>query len=575
MLRGIPASPGISIGKAFIYENNKVEITKEKVEDIAAEKERFHSAVNLAKKQIVKIREDAEEKIGSERAAIFDAHVLMLEDPEFAVSVETQIEKEGINAEYAVKSTVDNFVSIFETMENEYFRERAADVKDVGARVLDILAGVQSISLSEIDEECIVVARDLTPSDTAQMNKSRVVGFITDVGGKTSHSAIMAAALGIPAVTGLKNATGMIKPSEVLVVDGYEGIVLVNPDKGVLKEYEDRIKKIQIEKEGLTKLKDKEAKTVDGIRIEIAGNIGTATEAENVANSGGEGIGLFRTEFLFMDRDSMPSENEQFEAYREVLEKMGNKPVIIRTLDIGGDKKLSYLDIGSEMNPFLGYRAIRLCLDRKDIFRTQLRALLRASVYGNLKIMFPMISSLQELKKALTIVDEVKEELKREGIEYKDIDIGIMIEVPSAAVISDILAKQVDFFSIGTNDLIQYSLAVDRMNERISQLYDPYHPAVLRLIKLVIENAHREGKKVGMCGEMAGDFDIIPLLIGMGIDELSMSPAHILRAKKIVRESEYDILREMADEALKLGSSEEIKELIKLYKNKHEIGYGG
>lgn len=568
MLRGIPASPGISIGKAFVYGNQNTSVIKIKVGDAALEKERFLSAVNSAKEQIVKIKEAANIKMGSEKAAIFEAHLFMLEDPEFISYVETQIDDEGINAEYAVKSAVDSFVSMFEAMDSEYFRERAADIKDVGTRVVNILSGVENSSLSEIEEKCIVVAGDLTPSDTAQMNKDKILGFVTDAGGRTSHSAIMATALEIPAVVGLKNVTGVVKPGEMLIVDGYEGIVIINPDEAILEKYKDKMGEILREKEGLAHLKDEEARTLDGVRIEVAGNIGAPDEAGNVIKNGGEGVGLFRTEFLFMDRDSMPSEDEQFEAYREVLEKMNGRPVIIRTLDIGGDKKLSYLEIDGEMNPFLGYRAIRLCLDRVDIFKAQLRALFRASVYGNLKIMFPMISSLQELKKTMSIVDEVKGELAGEGIEYKDIGIGIMVEVPSAAVISDVLAREVDFFSIGTNDLIQYTMAVDRMNERVAGFYDPCHPAVLRLIKLVIDNAHRDGKWVGICGEMAGDINIIPLLIGMGIDELSMSPAHILKAKKVIRYSNCSTLKKMADEALKFGSSYEIKKLIEDYRDR-------
>lgn len=563
MLKGIAASQGIAIGKALVIKEVKPEIKRIEVADAQAEKERFKSAVETAHKQLEKIKETAARKMGEDKAQIFEAHIFMLQDPEFVGTVESKIESEKVNAEYALTETVNMFVSIFEQMDNEYMRERAADVKDVGGRITNILLGIESPSLAELDEECIVVTKDLTPSDTAQMDKDKVLAFATEIGGRTSHSAIMARSLEIPAVVGIGSTIEEINQGDMLVLDGDEGIVIINPDEEQLKKYRAKQQELAELKKELMQLKNVETITLDGRKVELAGNIGTPQNAENVMHNGGEGVGLFRTEFLYMDNDNLPTEEQQFNAYKEALEKMEGRPVVIRTLDIGGDKKLPYLPIGDEMNPFLGYRAIRLCLDRKDIFKTQLRALFRASVYGNMKIMFPMISSLQELREAKNIVEEVKAELRNEGIPYSDdVQIGIMIEIPSAAVISDILAKEVDFFSIGTNDLIQYTIAADRMNEKISYLYDPFHPAVLRLIKMVIDNAHKEGKWVGMCGEMAGDPKAIPVLLGLGLDEFSMSASSILRARKLIRNLKFEDAKRVADEVLSFGTGEEIRKYV-------------
>ncbi|MDF2674436.1 MAG: ptsP, partial [Clostridiales bacterium] len=498
-----------------------------------------------------------------DKAAIFDAHLMMLDDPELIGAVIGQIENDKVNAEYALKSTVDMFIGIFEQMDNEYMRERAADIKDIGGRISNILLGISDISLGEISEKCIVVAKDLTPSDTAQMDRNMVLGFVTDVGGRTSHSAIMARTLEIPAVVGTQNGTINIKNGDFVILDGDNGVVIINPEGKIIDEYNKKIDEIIKHKNELVIYKDAESITLDGRLVELAANIGSPKDIAAVLKNGAEGIGLFRTEFLYMDRDTMPTEEEQFQSYKEVLEGMKNKPVIIRTLDIGGDKKLSYLPIGEEMNPFLGYRAIRICLDRIDIFKIQLRALYRASIYGKLKIMFPMISGLQEILSAKEIIEEVKQELRNEGIAYSDeVQVGIMIEIPSAAVTSDILAKHVDFFSIGTNDLVQYSLAVDRMNEKISHMYDPYNPAVLRLIKMVIDNGHKEGIMVGMCGEMAGDQGAISVLLGLGLDEFSMSAASVLNARKLVRGLNYEKAQEIGDKVLNLSTSVEIKEYI-------------
>lgn len=563
MIKGVAASSGIAMAKALVVERKAVLVENKGVSDIDREKKRFLGAVEAARDQIIRIRDLTEKKLGKDKSAIFDAHLMMLDDPELIDAVTMQIQNEGVNAEYALKNTVDMFVGIFEQMDNEYMRERASDIKDVGGRITNILLGINDTSLSEIYEKCIVVARDLTPSDTAQMDSEMVQGFVTDVGGRTSHSAIMARTLEIPAVVGTQSGTENIKNGDFIIVDGDKGIVIINPDQEVIDEYNKKIEDIIKFKKELLIFKDAESITLDGRSVELAANIGSPKDVAGALKNGAEGVGLFRTEFLYMDRDSMPTEEEQYNAYREVLEGMGKRPVIIRTLDIGGDKKLSYLPIGDEMNPFLGYRAIRICLDRRDIFKTQLRALYRASVYGRLKIMFPMISSLQEILSAKEIIEEIKKELINEGKPFSDdVQVGIMIEIPSAAVISDILAKHVDFFSIGTNDLVQYSLAVDRMNEKISHMYDPFNPAVLRLIKMVIDNGHREGKMVGMCGEMAGDAAAIPLLLGLGLDEFSMSAVSILNARKLVRSLDYNKAQEIANRALEFGTSQEIKNYL-------------
>lgn len=560
MIKGIPASSGITMGKALAIKKADIVIEKKTVSSVESEKNRFLDSIREAKEQVERIRINTEKKIGKEKAEIFGAHLMMLEDTELIGAVSTKIE-EGVNAEYAVKETIEMFSAIFEQMENEYMRERAADVKDIGNRLINVLLGISDNSLAAIDGECIIVTKDLTPSDTAQMDTQKVLGFVTDMGGRTSHSAIMARTLEIPAVVGTKDATSNINNGDYIIVDGNEGLVIVNPDKATIEKYEATRQKELKAKQELSIYVNAESKTLDGRRVEVAANIGRPGDLEGVIRNGAEGVGLFRTEFLYMDRDNFPSEEEQFEAYKEVLERMQGKPVIIRTLDIGGDKKLTYLPIGDEMNPFLGYRAIRICLDRKDIFKTQLRALYRASIYGNLKIMFPMISNLKEIFAAKQVIAEIKEELDREKLEYSDsVKVGIMIEIPSAAVMSDILAKHVDFFSIGTNDLIQYTTAVDRMNEKIAHLYDPFNTSVLRLIKTVIDNGHKSGIEVGMCGEMAGDPTLVPILLGFGLDEFSMSASSMLNARKIINNMNYEKAKNAAQEVLSMETSDEIKE---------------
>jgi phosphotransferase system enzyme I (PtsI) len=535
MKKGIAASKGYAIGHVFVKTTNEVKITETKIDDIDAEKARLKNAVESSRKQLTAIKEKAEKEIGADKAAVFESHIMLLDDPEFTGAMETGVETNSVNAEKAVSDVIDMYAAIFEGMEDEYMKERGADVKDVGKRVIANLSGNADGGMENLEENTVIVAHDLTPSDTAQLDKTKVIGFLTNIGGRTSHSAIMARTLEIPAVVGLNDITESVKNGDFIIVDGAEGFAIINPDEATVKEYTEKKKKYEEEKEELKKLINHETVTKAGKRVEVSGNIGKAKDVDTVLANGGDGVGLFRTEFLYMDRDSMPTEDEQFEAYKYVTEKMGKKPVVIRTLDIGGDKKLPYLPLPEEMNPFLGFRAIRLCLGRKDIFKVQLRALLRASVFGNLKIMFPMISSIGEFLEAKEVLKECMGELKAEGKAYNEkIDTGIMVEIPAAAVMADELAKHVDFFSIGTNDLIQYTIAADRMNENVSYLYNPMHPAVLRLIKMTIEAAHKEGKWCGMCGEMAGDEKAIPTLVEYGLDEFSMSASSILNAKKYI-----------------------------------------
>lgn len=563
-IKGIGASPGIAIGKALVLEHKEMVIEKKENVSVEVEVEKLNSAVDTSKKELSAVKEKVAKELGEEEAEIFGAHLLVLEDPEFIGEAENKIKNESLNAEYALNEVKDMFVSIFESMDNDYMRERAADVKDVTNRVLRHILGIKIIDLSNLSDEVVLIAHDLTPSDTATMDKKKVLGFLTNIGGRTSHTAIMSRTLEIPAIVGLSDVTDKVKDSDMIVFDGDKGIVIVNPEEDVIAEYQEKKRIFEEDKKALELLKGQPSVTTDGKHVELAGNIGTPNDLEGLINNDAEGVGLYRTEFLYMDSDEFPSEEIQFEAYKKVLEGMKGKPVVIRTLDIGGDKKLSYFEMEEEMNPFLGYRAIRLCLDRTDIFKTQLRALFRASVYGKLRIMFPMISSLEELLAAKAICEEVKSDLKAEGIGYSDdVEIGMMIEIPSAAVISDVLAKHVDFFSIGTNDLIQYTCAVDRMNQKISYLYNQFNPAVLRLIKMVIKNAHTEGKWVGMCGESAGDQMMIPILLGFGLDEFSMSPISILRARRLINSVSEKDMQALSDKVLEFGTAKEIESYMK------------
>ncbi|TDO83449.1 phosphoenolpyruvate--protein phosphotransferase [Halanaerobium saccharolyticum] len=565
-MKGIAASPGIAIGKTLVKKDQKIEIDRRNISEdqVDEEIEKLHSALAEAKGSLEELKEQTAEKMGEEKAEIFGAHLMILDDPEVIPAFEDKIKDDKLNAAAAVKDVVDEYAAMFSAMEDEYLRERGSDIKDVGMRVVKILLGVEDIS-DKLDEEVVIIAEDLTPSDTAQFDTDKVLAFLTKDGSRTSHTAIMARSLGIPAVVGL--GSELIEKAEDdidIIVDGNSGKVYFSPDESTLEEYKEKLAEYKAEQKRLETYQDKKAKTKDGTEVEVVGNMGNVNDITPILENGGEGVGLFRTEFLYMDRNQLPTEEEQFKVYKEAAEKMGDKPVIIRTLDVGGDKDLPYLDFPEEMNPFLGYRAIRVCLERDDIFKPQLRAILRASQYGNLKIMFPMISSLEELDEAKLIVEDVKKELKEEGHQFnEDIDIGMMIEIPSAVMIADYLAQEVDFFSIGTNDLIQYTIAVDRTNEKIAPMHTPYHPAVLRLIKMTIDAAHKEGIWVGMCGEAAGDEYLIPYLLGVGLDEFSMSAVSILKTKEILSKWTVEEAQKEAEKILELKSDTAVKSYLK------------
>ena len=562
MLKGIAASSGVAIAKVYKLVQPTVEIEKKEADPVV-EVKNFNEALEKTKADIEAIKEKAAQRLSEEELAVFDAHLMMASDPEFANQIIAMIENDKVNAEYAADVVSNQTVAMFESMDNDYFRERAADVKDVTYRLKCNLLGLTIPDLSLMNEDSIVVAHDLTPSDTAQLN-TFAKGFATAIGGRTSHSAIMARSLEVPAVVGCSGVLEAVEHGDTLILDALEGEVFVNPDAETIKKYEAKAAAYAEEKAALQVLKNAESKTTDGHKVELAGNIGNAKDVEGVLNNGGEGVGLFRTEFLYMNADHFPTEDEQFAAYKEVLEGMGGRKVVVRTLDIGGDKKLSYFTFPEEMNPFLGYRAIRLCLDRTDIFRTQLRALIRASIYGKLCIMFPMIATVKEFRDAKAIFLEEKENLIKEGVQVSDIiEVGMMVEIPAAAVNADNFAKEADFFSIGTNDLIQYSMAADRMSESVSYLYQPYNPSILRLVNMTIQGAHKEGKWAGMCGEMAGEPYAVPLLLGMGLDEFSMSATSILPARKMVNNLNKKEMEALAEEALKLSTAEEVLDLVK------------
>lgn len=567
LIKGIAASDGVAIAKAYLLVEPDLTFDKnEKVTDVEGEVAKFNNAIEASKVELTKIRNNAEVQLGADKAAIFDAHLLVLDDPELIQPIQDKIKNENANAASALTDVTTQFVTIFESMDNEYMKERAADIRDVSKRVLSHILGVELPNPSMIDESVVIVGNDLTPSDTAQLNKEFVQGFATNIGGRTSHSAIMSRSIEIPAIVGTKSITQEAKQGDMIIVDGLNGDVIVNPTEDELIAYQDKRERYFADKKELQKLRDADTVTVDGVHAELAANIGTPNDLPGVIENGAQGIGLYRTEFLYMGRDQMPTEEEQFEAYKEVLEAMDGKRVVVRTLDIGGDKELSYLNLPEEMNPFLGYRAIRLCLAQQDIFRPQLRALLRASVYGKLNIMFPMVATINEFREAKAILLEEKENLKNEGHDISDdIELGIMVEIPATAALADVFAKEVDFFSIGTNDLIQYTLAADRMSERVSYLYQPYNPSILRLVKQVIEASHKEGKWTGMCGEMAGDETAIPLLLGLGLDEFSMSATSILKARRQINGLSKNEMTELANRAVDCATQEEVIELVNNY----------
>ena len=562
MLKGIAASAGVSVAKAYKLEAPAVVI--EKKDGVPAEEiEKFNNALEKTIKDIEGVKERAAKRLSEEELAVFDAHLMMAQDPEFASQIKSMIENDKVNAEYAADTIASQMIAMFEAMDNDYFRERAADIKDVTFRLKCNLLGLQIPDLTAIDEPTVIVAHDLTPSDTAQLNEW-VKGFATAIGGKTSHSAIMANSLEIPAVVGCSGVLEAVKTGDVIGLDALDGYVYVNPDEDKVKELEAKAKAYAEEKEALKVLVSAKSITTDGHEVELAGNIGGFKDVEGVLKNGGEGVGLFRTEFLYMDNDHFPTEEEQFEAYKQVLEGMDGKKVVVRTLDIGGDKKLSYYTFPEEMNPFLGYRAIRLCLKEQDIFRTQLRALCRASVYGKLCIMFPMIATINEFRQAKAIYEDVKAELISEGVQVADdIQVGMMVEIPAAAVLADEFSKYADFFSIGTNDLIQYSMAADRMSENVSYLYQPYNPSILRLINMTIQGAHKNGRWVGMCGAMAGEPYAVPILLGLGLDEFSMSATQILKARKVVTSLSFEEMKKLAAECLNKDTAEEVLDYVK------------
>lgn len=562
-LSGVAASPGIAIAKAYRLKPSAYVPELVHVEDAKGEEARFKKAVEEARQELEAIRAMTEQRLGAQKAEIFEAHVLLLEDPDLIDAALDRISSEGVNAEYALHEVAQGFIDILSSMDNELLRERAVDVRDVSGRVISRLRGETYAAVSAISEEAILIAEDLTPSDTAQLNLEVVRGFITEIGSRTSHSAIMARSLEIPAIVGAGAAAAEIDSGTMIIMDALEGRILVNPTEQELGEYRSKKEAYERRRAELRKLIDRPTLSKDGHKVELAANIGSVEDLQKVLDNGAEGIGLFRTEFLYMGRSSLPSEEEQFQIYKHVLEKMDNKPVVIRTLDIGGDKELPYMKLPAESNPFLGLRAVRLCLSRQDLFRTQLRALLRASRFGQLKIMFPMIAVMEELLEAKRLLQEEKEKLRQEGIDVSErIEIGMMIEVPAAALSADLFAKEVDFFSIGTNDLIQYTMAADRMNETVSYLYQPCHPSVLRLIRMVIQAGAKEGKWVGMCGEMAGDETAIPILLGMGLYEFSMSAGSILASREFIGRTSRSEWAESIDQIMTMNNQSEIKQFV-------------
>ena len=572
MLKGIAASDGVAVAKAYLLIQPDLSFETVSVEDTSAEEARLDAALEASQNELSLIRENAVASLGEEAAQVFDAHMMVLADPEMIGQIKETIRTKKINAEAGLKEVTDMFIAIFEGMEdNPYMQERAADIRDVTKRVLANLLGKKLPNPASINEEAIVVAHDLTPSDTAQLNKKYVKAFVTNIGGRTSHSAIMARTLEIAAVLGTNNITELVKDGDVLAVSGITGEVVINPTEEQIAAFKAAGEAYAKQKAEWALLKDAQTVTADGKHFELAANIGTPKDVEGVNDNGAEAVGLYRTEFLYMDSQDFPTEDDQYEAYKAVLEGMNGKPVVVRTMDIGGDKELPYFDLPKEMNPFLGYRALRISISEtgNQMFRTQLRALLRASVHGKLRIMFPMVALLTEFRTAKGILEEEKAKLVAEGVAVADdIEVGIMIEIPAAAMLADQFAKEVDFFSIGTNDLIQYTMAADRMNEQVSYLYQPYNPSILRLINNVIKGAHAEGKWAGMCGEMAGDQTAVPLLVGMGLDEFSMSATSVLRTRSLMKKLDTAKMEEYANRALtECSTMEEVLELSKEYVN--------
>ncbi|MFT8393372.1 MAG: phosphoenolpyruvate--protein phosphotransferase [Liquorilactobacillus ghanensis] len=566
VLKGIAASDGVAVAKAYMLVQPDLTFQEKNIEDSAAEIARLDQAVADSKKELQLIKEKATANLGEAEAAVFEAHLTILADPDFFGKIKNKIKDEKINAEKALQDVAAEFISIFENMtDNKYMQERAGDIRDVCKRVLAHLLGVKLPNPALIDEEVVIVAHDLTPSDTAQLDRKYVKGFITDIGGRTSHSAIMSRTLEIPAVVGSQSATQDIKEGQLVIIDGIGGEALVDPSESEIKQYHQKAADFAKQKAEWKQLKSAASVTADGKKLILGANIGTPKDVVGANDNGAEAVGLFRSEFLYMDSSELPTEDEQFEAYKQAVEGMNGKQVVIRTMDIGGDKELPYLPLPDEMNPFLGYRAIRISLKRQDIFRTQLRALLRASHYGKLAIMFPMIATVKEFKAAKAVYEEERTKLIKAGVPVADdVEVGMMMEIPAAAMIADKLAKYADFFSIGTNDLIQYSMAADRGNERVSYLYQPYNPSILRLIKNVIDASHAEGKWTGMCGEMAGDQIAVPLLVGLGLDEFSMSATSILKTRSLMKKLNTAEMKQLAEKAVtECETTEEVVALVK------------
>ncbi|HLR20645.1 MAG TPA: phosphoenolpyruvate--protein phosphotransferase [Tissierellaceae bacterium] len=564
-MRGVGTSPGIGIGKVFIYKKPKLEIVKREIENPREEILKFNNALDIACMEIDKLYNRTLTNIGEKEAQIFVAHKMMLRDPDFINNIKKEIKRKNVNAEYAVKRIGEDFINTFKNMKDEYLKERAVDIYDISKRVLKILLDINPTGLTSMNEKSIIIAEDLTPSDTAKMNKDMVVGIVTELGGRTSHTSIIAKSLEIPSISGVEDITSMIFHGDNIIIDGSEGDIILNPTDSDNKLYRIKIKEQNEYKRKISSMIREDTISEDGYKVNLLGNIGSTSDLDKVLENGGEGIGLFRTEFVYMNKDRLPTEEEQFNIYKEAAQKLGDKPMVIRTLDVGGDKEIPYLNLPKEMNPFLGYRAIRLCLDRLDIFKTQLRAIYRAGYFGNIKIMFPMISDIEELRDIKLIAKEVRDELRRENINFnKNLEIGIMVEVPAVAIHSKVFAKEVDFFSIGTNDLIQYSLAVDRGNQSLEHLYTPYHPAILRLIKMIIDNGHKAGISVGMCGEVAGDPRLISLLLAMELDEFSMNSASILKARDLIKNTSIKKVKPMIDRILDLPRAKDVEEFIEI-----------
>ncbi len=569
MYKGTGASAGIGIGRAVIVEEKELVIKRETVTDPAAEIQRFKGALEVSMKQTEALAEDLGKRVGEKEAEILKGHIMLLSDPMLVGEIETNIQNECMNAEYAIESVCTMYADMFASMGDELMQQRATDMRDIKTRMQKVLLGVASVDIAALPAGSVIVAKDLTPSMTAGINPANVTGIITELGGRTSHSAILARALEIPAVVALGGILEQVKDGDMAVLDGTEGTVLINPDDAVLAEYQNKRDAFLKEKKDLEQYIGKPSVTKDGVSVELVGNIGKPEDVDKVLQYDGEGVGLFRTEFLFMDRDSMPTEEEQFEAYRKVAVALDGKPVIIRTLDIGGDKEIPYMGLEKDENPFLGYRAVRFCLDRKeDVYRPQLRALLRASAYGNIKIMVPLVTCIEEYRQVKALVHEIMAELDREGIAYnKNIQLGIMVETAAASLIADIFAKEVDFFSIGTNDLTQYTMSVDRGNDKVSYLYSTFNPAVLRSIKRIITCAREAGIMVGMCGEAASDPMMIPLLLAFGLNEFSMSPSAILRARKMVTQYDTRELQAVADKAMSFATTAEVENYMREFIN--------